>query len=1107
MTELHQWLESNGLGQYVKRFADRGVEYENLASLKEQDLNELGLCLSDRVKFRNAIPALHPKFRTSNFSTQAKTPVRTSGVEKRHLTVLICDLVGSTALSTQLQLEDLREVLHQFQQCCGDAIREHDGHIARFMGDAVLAYFGFPIAHEDDAERAANTALDIVHSVSTLIMPGAPQLQVRIGISSGVVVVGDLIGEGSSSEFALVGEAPNLAARLQAFAEPNQILVGPATRQLLGSLFELADLGNHLIKGFDQPIHIWRIVQSRAVANRFEGRRFSPLTPLVGRETQVALLERQYEKAKRGAGQIVLISGEAGIGKSRSIIEFQHTLLRQAPPVMSFQCSAFHASSPWYPIIRYLESAAGITRHMPSGAKLEKLEVLVHQRTAPHSIVPALASILSIPPTDRYPPRELTPQQQKSESFAAILDLIESYAIDSSAILIFEDVHWADPTSLELLERIRDRVQNLRILLILSFRPDLALKWEPREDIILVQLDRLDRSEVTSMVKSLAGSTALPEPILHEIIDKAEGVPLFVEEITKSILEPVGTRSELQASLTVPDTLHDSLMARLDQVAPMKVVAQVAAVIGREFSFELLKDVIAVSEADMQAALDGLLASGLVFQSKHLGDDTFVFKHALLRDEAYASLLRDERQELHLRVAHTLSTNFPEVLATSPEVVAFHYTHGGELQIAIKHWLKAGQQACGRSAFVEASTHFRTALKLLSSLPRTEECDLTELQLQQSLGIALAAAKGSGASETNQAFRRALDLCKQFKGWPQTFEVLNGIIGFHLVRGEIEQSRDLAEQLLSQANQRDDSTAKLIGFRSLGMSLLLIGELKAARKNLQSSLELYNAAYHGPLTLSFSQDFKATAQAHLALASVLLGDIRRGLALGADAVSHAEHLRHPHSTCHALAFLAGTYVLCRDPQAALPTAERTVTLAHEYGFPLWLAGGRMLRGSALFDLGEPERGLEDIRRSAEELQATGALMWVPFAQYLLAQALLKAKELDAAREVVEKALIMVAGTSGRWYEAELHRLRGDILARGNSRDAAEACYERAFDIALRQHARLWQVRILNALALLFRGRKRFPEIRARLASLVATFNGEDNGADLRQARNLLAGSI
>jgi len=1110
VTDLQQWLENVGLGQYADLFVRNGVDREILPSLDEEDLERMGIALGHRKRLVKAIAehraALAQAPRLGG-GTQMSTAAQVRA-ERRHLTVLFCDVVGSTALATRLDPEDLRDILHQFQHCCDESIQRYGGRIARLMGDGVLAYFGFPIAHEDDAERAVNAALQIIQSLAASNVQASHRIDVRIGIASGRVVVGDLIEDGQTRDFALVGEAPNLASRLQQLARPNQILVAPATRELLGGLFEFEDHGDHTIAGLEHPVRVWRVLRPGSVFNRFEARRSSHLTPLVDRTAELALLRKQFDQVKQGNGQAMVISGEAGIGKSRLMVSLRDALGADEHCSLCAQCSSLHTTSAWYPIIRHLEDLAGLTREMPAAERLHRLEELVG-RLLPdqaRSIVPLLAALLSIPLDDRYPPLELTPQQQKNRTFNALLSLLKARSDEKPVLFVFEDVHWIDPTSLELVERILDRVPAWRMLVILLSRPEFTPPWPAQRHIGSLTINRLDPSDVAAMVESLADDESLVPTLKEQIVAKTDGVPLFIEEMTKAMLEAGRSNDEvldLPATVTVPDTLHDSLMARLDQTMPMKTAAQAAAVIGREFSLELLEAVVPLSRQDVRRAIDRLLEFGLLFRSGHADVEAYTFKHALVQDEAYASMLRDERRELHLRIAEALRGQSGEIIEAPPEVVAHHYTQAGKNELAIHHWLEAGRQASMRSAFVEATTHFQIALKLLSDLPPGLHRDGLELQIQHALGSAYIAARGFGAAETSRAFKRALELCQKFAGSPQTFGVLSGVIGVHLMRAEFEQCRDLAEDLLAQALRQDDPTPKLMGHRALGMSLFVLGELPGARDHLRDALALYDMDRHAPLARVFSQDFKATAQIYLALTSVLLGDMSGGLAHGRAALAHAERLRHPHSICYVLPFLAGAYLICRQPDAAYPIAERTITLSAEYGFPLWSAGGLMLRGWAQLDRGEIEQALPELRRSVAALEATDTLIWVQFAHYLLACALAKAGHMGEAREQVDEVLAKIGSTSGRWYEAELHRFKGDLLReRGDSR-AAELCYEQAIAVATRQGARLWQLRATNALTALWRSEGRFAEASARLGALVAGLGDGMAGADLQEAMDLL----
>jgi class 3 adenylate cyclase/predicted ATPase len=1106
---LRQWLRTIGLDQYASLLAEHDIDDETVAELTESDLEKLGISVGHRKKILKAMAAYR-----SMLSEAKERPAEPQQFDqmvkpdRRQLTVLFCDVVGSTTLSTQLDPEDLRDVLHEFQGCCGKAIRRYEGHIARLMGDGVLAYFGFPIAHEDDAERAVNAALDMVESISTMSTPLQP-LQIRVGIATGLVIVGDFVGEGPGREFTLVGEAPNLASRLQQVAKPNQILVAPHTRRLLGRLFELEDIGPRDIKGLGQTIPVWRVIKRSAVGGRFEARQSSRLTPLVGRQSELAALLRHYNRAKRGAGRIVLISGEPGVGKSRLIAALKNLIAGPKDHLLSLQCSSYHTSSAWYPLIRHLDDQCGINRDTPPTLRLEKLERFVDRYLGDKGrlIVPLLAALLSVPIPDCYLSLTITSEQQKERTFTALLDLFEARAKEQPILLVFEDVHWIDPTSLELLLRLRDRARHWRMLVILLFRPELTLPWMDQANVSALTVHRLNSTEVASMIDSLIDPGALSQTVVDEIAAKTDGVPLFIEEMTKAVLETCKTEqpetlTALPSTFSIPATLHDSLLARLDQLSFMKAVAQAAAAIGREFSLDLLEAIAPVSRRDVHAAVDRLLASGLVYRNGPVGNRTYTFKHALVRDEAYASLLRDERQSLNVRIAEALCTKFTQLADATPEIVAQHFARAGRSTSAIEYWRKAADRASKRSAYQEAGTHLRAALDLLADSPVSRDRDQLELQLQQSLGSALAAHKGFSAKETVDAFHRALNLCRQLPDSPQIFAVLNRMITVHVARGEFEHSRELARELLARAQRQEDSTPQLMGHRALGMSLFLIGELTEAGEHLRRALELYDEERHAPLALVFSWDFKAAAGAYLVLTSVLLGDIDGGLACGRDAVAHAERLRHPHSICYALLFLAGALVLCRDAQAARLVSDRVMSLASEYGFSTWLAGGQMLEGWTLVELGDVNPGIDKLRASIDALEAT-ASTWVHFARYLLSEALGNVGQPERALEMVDEMLGQIAGTRGRWYEADVHRIKGDLLVKLGAPSAAESCYRDAIAVATRQGARLWQLRATTNLATLWRSQGKVTEMRARLAALCADFADEAMIADVRQAKALI----
>jgi class 3 adenylate cyclase/predicted ATPase/ABC-type lipoprotein export system ATPase subunit len=1004
----------------------------------------------------------------TQLSSQERSPPASRAIkaERRNLTVVFCDMVGSTELSSRLDPEDLRDIMRAFQRSCESAIFGFDGRIGRYMGDGILAYFGFPAAHEDSAERAVQAALEGVRLVSELSFEGVPPIQMRVGIATGLVVVGDLIGEGPSREFALIGDAPNLAARLQQLAKPNQILVAPATRRLLGDLFEFEDLGDQDVKGFLEPIAMSSVVR-RSKASRFEARRSARIVPLIGRDTELAVLSNAFAKAKTGQGQLVAISGEPGIGKSRLVNSFRHQMPHGSCRVFLFQCSSYHMSSPWYPMIRHVDDVLGSSYEARGSTKLERLEALINDiaPTRRTSIVPLLAPLLGIPTEGIYPPLELTPQQQKQRTFLAMLEMLRAHCDQQPVILIAEDIHWIDHTSSQMMELMRESLPKWRMLLIATHRPEYRSLGSPDASI---NLSRLSPAEVASMVEAMDKGRKLPTTVVGEIISKTDGVPLFIEEVTNTVL--AGDASEKGAaggaswSTAVPDTLHDSLMARLDQLASAKTVAQIAAAIGREFAFDLLEATAPSPPQDVRAAVDRLREAGLLSRREFSAIETYSFKHALVQETAYASMLRSERQPLHLRIAEILSTKFVDVADGAPEVVAYHYTQAREITPAIHHWLKAGRQAGKRSAFMEAITHFQTALKLLEELPADKARIELELQLQQALANASIAAKGFGAPETIVAFNRALELCKQIGSSPQIFAVLSGLVGVHLMGGEIEKARAVAQEQLTLAQKSNDATALLLGHRILGMSLFSLGELAASKEELDKAIALYDPPVHAPMAVVFSQDFKSTAQAYLGLMTVLFGDPESGIAQAREAVDYAEELRHPHTICYVLSFLAGSYLIAGDPRAAFPVAERTVVQSNEFGFPQWAAGGLMLRGWARVELGEIEAGLADIRNSIRGLEKTGTLIWMQFAHYLLARALVADQQLEKAAEIVGRLLTEIEAAGGRWYEAEVARLHGDILrAQHRPVSEIEACYESAIAIARRQGARMWELKAMESL--------------------------------------------
>lgn len=743
------WLRSLGLGQYEAAFRDNEIDETVLPSLTAEDLKELGVtALGHRRKLLDAIAALRTdggsKAPSSDAAATSTKPTASpeDGAERRQVTVMFSDLVGSTALSARMDPEDLREVISAYQKCVADTVQRFGGFVAKYMGDGVLIYFGYPQAHEDDAERAVRAGLELVAAVGGL-KTHAP-LQTRVGIATGLVVVGDLIGAGASQEQAVVGETPNLAARLQGIAEPNSVVLAESTRKLIGSLFELQDLGARDLKGIAGAVRAWAALRPASVEGRFDAFHPTGLTELVGREEDLELLARRWANAKSGDGQMVLLSGEAGIGKSRLTAALMERLTTEPHTRLRNFCSPQHTDSALYPTIGQIERAAGFTHDDSPQAKLDKLDALLAQTSTSAHEAALVAEMLSVPNDGRYPAIELPPQQRRQEALEALVRQVVTLSRQNPVLMIFEDVHWIDPTSLELLGRIADRIPNLRVLLIVTFRPEFEPPWIGRPYVTTLTIKRLGEREISSMIDGVVGNKLIPANIRQDIIERTDGIPLFVEEMTKAVLE---AESEVAAeraigvapspALAVPASLHAPLMARLDRLGPAKEVAQVGAAIGREFSHALLAAVTHKAEAELQSALNRLMAAGLLYRQGAPPHATYLFKHALVRDAAYGTLLREPRHALHASIAETLKNQFTAIAQSQPELLAHHFTQAGITEAAIEWWRTAGQRSLARSALVEGVEQLKRALDQIATLPATPVLRSEEIKLEFAFANAL----------------------------------------------------------------------------------------------------------------------------------------------------------------------------------------------------------------------------------------------------------------------------------------------------------------------------------------------------------------------------------
>jgi class 3 adenylate cyclase/predicted ATPase len=1035
-----------------------------------------------------------------------------ASAERRQLTIMFCDLVGSTALSARLDPEDVREIIGAYHRCCAGVIAQARGFVAKYMGDGVLAYFGYPQAHEHDAERAVRGALALVDAVSRL--PAGPHagLQVRIGIATGIVVVGDLIGEGAAQERGVVGDVPNLAARLQVMAEPGQVLIAPTTQLLTGGLFKYRDLGEIALRGLSEKVRAWQVLRASAFESRFEALHATGLMPLIGRERELELVLRHWHQAQAGDGGVVLLSGEPGIGKSRIVSALQERLIDGPYARLSYFCSPHDADRALHPIIAHLERAAGFTARDTAAAKLAKLEELLARATPAKHDVGYIAELLMLP-AERFGLPELTPQQRKAKTLAALLGQVEGLAARHPVLIVFEDAHWADPSSLELLTLTVERCRHLPVLLLITARPEFVPSWPAGTKAMTIALTRLSRQEGSALVEKLTARKALPEEVLEQILDRTDGVPLFVEELTKSVLES-GIIRETDgryvltgplAPMAIPTTLHASLMARLDRLSAVREVAQIGATIGREFSRDLLRTLVPMSNAALGSALAQLVASGLVIETGAEPNATYAFKHALVHDAAYGTLLRSRRQELHSRIATGLEEQFPEFAEQHPELLAHHYTEARLIDRAVWYWGRAGRLSMARSAMTEAVRQLQKGLELLTGLPDGSLRRHQELELQCALSGALVASKGQGAPETGKAYARARELCEQLGDGAALVPVLSGLCTYHLGHREYEAARRIAGDLLHVAEERGDTASRLVGHRSMGACLHQLGQFGSAADHLEQVLALYVPKAHHGIASVAAQDMRAAALSYLSLDLLILGHPQRAFARVEEAVSWARELGHPHLLVFALTGASYFHLLRRAEPAASVVVEELVSLSREQKFPFWLALGNLMRGYLLAVRGDLADGEALSRQSFDDLRRMGSSWNETYDLGLLASCCARSGKFGEALDLLGRAVELADSTGERWFEAELRRLNGEwlIADRRGEPDAAAAHLQRAIAVAREQNAKLWELRAAASLARLRRDQGKRVEARALLAPVHGWFTEGLDTPDLKDAKALL----
>jgi class 3 adenylate cyclase/tetratricopeptide (TPR) repeat protein len=1114
MKDIAEWLASLDLGEYAQRFAENAIDLSVIRDLTENDLEELGVLLGHRRKMLRAIAELQGEA-ASKPQTSAE-PGR-DRAERRQLTVMFCDLVGSTELSARLDPEDMGQLVALFHHRIAQVIDGYQGFVARYMGDGVLAYFGYPQAHEDDAEQAVRAGLALVEAVPNLQTGAEAPLQVRVGIATGVVLVGDLIGEGGSQEQAVVGETPNLANRLQVMAEPGTVVISASTRRLTGGQFEYRDRGPAALKGWAEPVPAWQVLRTSGVASRFEAQHESKLTPLFGRDEEIELLLRRWRGVSQGEGRVVVLTGEPGIGKSHITLALQERLLAEPHISLHHFCSAHHTNSALLPFVGQLERAARFERGDTPAEKLAKLEMLLVQSAVEgDQAVALLANLLSLPPSDRYRLPELSPQGRKEKTLAALLSRLEGLAAMQPVLMIFEDVHWIDPTSLELLTVMVDQVPRLRVLLLINARPEFAPPWPHYAHVTTVSLTRLSRSDGAAIIKRITGGKTLPEEVMNQILARTDGVPLFVEELTKTVLES-GVLQEQEGhyvlehplpSLAIPTTLHDSLIARLDRFAPVREVAQIGAVVGRSFSYELLNAVAGIPREKLEEALGQLVLSELIFRRGEVPHAVYTFKHVLVRDAAYSSLLKSRRANLHAAIASAFEQRFPEIVEAQPETLAHHLTEAGLIEKAVSYWLKAGKNAVQRFANLEAIAHLQRGIETAGRLPDNLRRDRLELDLQFTLGPCLIATQGPASSTAIATFARGRELCARLWDPPEYLQVMFWLATGSVIRGELPQAREVTATLLGLAEARNDRPMLINAIRGLGMILLFMGHVVDARELTERAIEAFGASSETEklAARAAGQDAGAAGLALMSWALWILGHVDMAAARMAAALQRADAVGHPHTQAYACYYASILHALRGEPAIAHRHAERCLSLSEEYGFRHWHGLSRAIRGICMTMLDPSASTLEEVRGALDHYRSAGYQLGITALYVLLCPILLLRHEPEAALEVIEQGLSAANHNSERIFEAELHRLKARALllcGAAGSETHAQSLLDRALATARSQHARSLELRAAKDLAALWIGQGRRDEALAFLAPIHAWFTEGFDTHDIKEAKVLL----
>lgn len=1100
--------------KYISAFLGAEVDFEILSELVEEDLKELGLPLGPRRKVWAAIQRLNSGGDDSTPETsvqkakpapQVNSPSPVLEAERRHLTVMFVDLVGSTEMAAGTDPEDMREVITGYQNTVAGVVARYEGFVAKFMGDGVLCYFGWPNANEDDAERAVRAGLDIIANVKRSAGPDGVALASRVGIATGVVVVGDLIGSGATQEAAVVGETPNLAARLQGVAQPDQIVLPQETLSLLGNVFTLNPLGTHDLKGIAEPVEAFGVIGENTKQNRFEARQLGALTPIVGRERETELMLERWSKTLSGQGQMVLVSGEAGIGKSRITRAVIDAIAQDNHIRMTYQCSPYHTDSAFYPIIQQLSYAAGFKATDGVEARLDKLEALIGLDVETLALI---APLLGLDGEERYSALDLSPAQQRARTMKTLVRLMKGQAQDKPLLMVFEDLHWVDPTTLEFLDLALEEIAGQPILLLTTARPNFEYGFGGHPIVTRFALNRLGRDQIAAIADKLAAGKSLPDEVIDIIASRTDGVPLFVEELTKTILETGVLRVENDRlvldgpldTLAIPNTLHDSLMARLDRLQPIKEVAQTAACIGRAFDHRLLANISPLPETELTTALGGLIKAELIYRRGLPPEATYLFKHALVRDAAYESLLKERRRGIHTKILAALEND----VDIAPEVLAVHAESSRQIERAIDLWESASKVAIARPAFDESILHLSHAIRLIT--PQMETGDTTAferaLTLQVQLGMTLLARKGYTADETLAAFEHALTMADEVGDTPVRYSILYGLWIGMAARGQLKQAWSRAEELIHQAEKSPETAPLMVANRIAGASCWLMGDFPRARHFLDVALTHFDPVEHKDLGARFGQDIGVSLHIFIALNELTLGHSRDARSNADKAELLAETTNHVNTICYALCIRAIFSLADRDYVTVERCVAKLLPITEEHSLNLWFSIALMIKEILAARTGD-KSSLQRFISADDMLGATKFKMFMPALRVEFSRALLAMGLKDQAVGLVDKAHTMIMQSGEQWPLSDLNRLQASLAKADNDLEAVENHLHAALDVARHQGAKMWELRAAIDLASLWHDAGRTEDAIALLQPIYDCIDEGDCPEDRAVAQTMI----